>query len=396
MTPDDAPYEVLTGQSLAGDPELDRVDLSLGVLGDAPQFAWSVGGQEGFVDDAVAVDGVVVASVINDVGATTIFGLEGSTGDVQWTQSIDASQNVSVHAVRGALVVVSIENRVAGSMARLDPATGEELWESVVSAEPRLEVRNRYGSLFQFDPETEQVNVFDLESGQVALRDDPGLAANLGWVVRTDQTARVMDFETFEPVGEFITLSALHDSTSTLGVIVGDQVVQSIDNAIVIFDSMGREVGRTDTILNSPGVAPVAFSDSLVLFTQNGAITVIDVAAEAGVEAVWESDLQPNVIGAQGSSIYAHVSELPPSGGQRTGLIDLSTGTEVCSLQTDGAVEVFRDGFFADATAYGLDCEPRWSIEGLTDERVVAHDGGVLVIDHNADAKWNYYQSSQI
>ncbi len=187
-TPDDAPFDVLTGQSSVGDSELDRADLSLGVLGDAPQFAWSIGGQEGFVDDAVAVDGVVVASVIDD-GATTIFGLEGTTGDVLWTQSIDARNDVSVHAVRGALVVVSIENLVAGSMARLDPATGVELWESAVSGEPRLEVRNRYGSLFQLDPEAEHVNVFDLESGQVALLDDPDLAANLGWVERTDQIA---------------------------------------------------------------------------------------------------------------------------------------------------------------------------------------------------------------
>ncbi len=132
------------------------------------------------------------------------------------------------------------------------------------------------------------------------------------------------------------------------------------------------------------------------MFTQNGAVTVVDVSAGAGVEAIWESDLRPSVIGARGSSIFAHVSELPPSGGQRTELIDLSRGAQVCALQTDGAVEVFRDGFFADATAFGLDCEPRWSIEGLTDERVVVHDGGVLVVDHNADPKWIYYQSTPL
>lgn len=393
--PDEAPYEVAIEQSSsAGRWTPERVDLSLGVLGEAPTYAWRTAAQDGFVGSVDVVDSVVVAALIDDAGSTTILGLDQPTGDVRWARSIDANQTATVHAIRDALVVVSVENRGAASMTRLDPATGEGLWVQEVSAEPRLEVRSQYGSLFQFDPETEEFNVFDIDSGQVAIRADSGLAANMGWVVRNDQSAQVVDFQSFEPIGAAITLSPLHDSTSTLGVIVANQVVQSIDNAIVIFDSTGREVGRTGEILNSPGAARVAFSESLVLFTQNGASTVVDVSAEP--EAVWATDLRPVVLGADGGSIYAYVSELPPSGGQRTALVDLSSGVEVCALDTDDAVEAFQDGFFADATAFGLDCEPRWSIDLPADERVIVHDGGVLIIDEGAEPTWSYYQSSRL
>ena len=275
---------------------------------------------------------------------------------------------------------------VDATLSRLDPADGSVLWEVASNADPRAAVRNQFGSLVQFDSEGDHLNVFDLATGEAAIEIDFFLAANAGLVVRDGGTAQVVDFRTLEPVGPQVTIPELHDSTRTLGLIVGERFVQYIDKSLVVFDLEGNEIGRTGEVLNADGVLPVPFSDSLVYFFGS----VVDVSGELRMTV--ERTSFPRVLGVSAEQVIAVTDSLPPEGGALTVVTDLQNGSVVCELTTSESAELFGNGLFADATAFDLGCNPLWTIELPPERRAIALDNGALVVGTGSTADvWYFY-----